>query len=132
MIPRLLGPLAEGSVTPTAWNALWRDTPGANPFTRHEWLCALEASGCAVEEAGWLPNPRQFLNPHANRRPTPSRHPVEMELAVVTKRGPDKYLSMTSAPAPVPPTIPLPEFRLQTVEPLRSASPPTKPLRGRA
>ena len=52
---RHIGSLAATQeTTASAWNALWRETPGANPFTRWEWLHALEASGCAVPEAGWV------------------------------------------------------------------------------
>jgi predicted N-acyltransferase len=37
-----------------AWNALVSDS---NPFIRHEYLLALENSGCAVADNGWLPCP---------------------------------------------------------------------------
>jgi predicted N-acyltransferase len=40
-------------VEPAAWNRLVASTPEANPFVRHEWLAALEASGCAAPRAGW-------------------------------------------------------------------------------
>ncbi len=39
------------SVTPAAWNAL----AGDNPFLRHEFLIALERSGCVGEGTAWLP-----------------------------------------------------------------------------
>ncbi len=35
------------------WNALISD---ASPFTRHEFLAALESSGCVTAEKGWLPH----------------------------------------------------------------------------
>lgn len=53
MEPRVLGPI--GDVDPAAWNRLVAATPGANAFVRHEWLAALEASGCAEARAGWTP-----------------------------------------------------------------------------
>ncbi len=44
------------SAVPRAdWNALWRATPGANPFSRHEWLAALEDSGCVGGDTSWAP-----------------------------------------------------------------------------
>ena len=39
-------------VEPTAWNRLWR---GTYPFVRHEFLLALEASGCTTGTTGWQP-----------------------------------------------------------------------------
>ncbi|MFY8104397.1 MAG: GNAT family N-acetyltransferase [Ramlibacter sp.] len=36
-----------------AWNALL--APGASPFMRHEYLCALHESGSATPRAGWTP-----------------------------------------------------------------------------
>jgi predicted N-acyltransferase len=38
---------------PSAWNEL---TDSTYPFIRHEFLSALEATGCASESTGWLPN----------------------------------------------------------------------------
>lgn len=35
----------------TQWNAL----AGENPFTRHEFLSALETSGCVGDQTGWIP-----------------------------------------------------------------------------
>ncbi len=40
-------------VSASAWNALVSATPGANPFVRHEWLAALEDSGCTDAKRGW-------------------------------------------------------------------------------
>jgi len=37
------------------WNALLTHET-ANPFVRHEFLHALQASGCAAESTGWEPN----------------------------------------------------------------------------
>ncbi len=51
MDPRIIGSITD--VPAAAWNALHAATPGANPFTRHEWLAALETSGCATPERGW-------------------------------------------------------------------------------
>jgi uncharacterized protein len=51
--PRIIGSIED--ISAAAWNALHAATPGANPFMRHEWLAALEASGCASEERGWKP-----------------------------------------------------------------------------
>src|SRR5262249_35001076 len=41
-------------ISPNAWDAL-RDL-SATPFTRWAWLNALEASGCADEQSGWIPH----------------------------------------------------------------------------
>jgi len=38
---------------PSAWNEL---TDSTYPFIRHEFLSALEATGCTSESTGWLPN----------------------------------------------------------------------------
>ena len=43
---------AISSVDPVAWNAL---LPDSNPFVRHEFLLALEESGSASAQTGWLP-----------------------------------------------------------------------------
>ncbi len=40
------------AVTPAAWNRL---AGTANPFTRHEFLAALEHNGCVGERFGWWP-----------------------------------------------------------------------------
>lgn len=45
-----------GEITAESWNAL---TEGNNPFTRYEFLYALETTGCLGEEKGWYP--RYFL-----------------------------------------------------------------------
>ncbi|NRD73620.1 N-acetyltransferase [Shewanella sp. VB17] len=38
------------------WNALMADKlGGVNPFTRHEYLAALEASNCVCSKTGWTP-----------------------------------------------------------------------------
>jgi predicted N-acyltransferase len=47
-IARSLGDVAAG-----AWNAL---CAGAPPFLRHEFLLALETSGCATPDTGWHPH----------------------------------------------------------------------------
>jgi hypothetical protein len=52
--PRIIGSITD--VPAPAWNALHAATPGANPFTRHEWLASLEESGCATPESGWTPH----------------------------------------------------------------------------
>jgi predicted N-acyltransferase len=39
-------------IDPGCWNALLNDT---NPFVRHEFLAALEETGCVRPENGWLP-----------------------------------------------------------------------------
>ena len=36
-----------------SWNSLLGD--GDQPFLRHEFLSALESTGCAVPRAGWAP-----------------------------------------------------------------------------
>ncbi len=38
-----------------AWNALLAEQPEATPFLRHEYLCALHASGSATPRTGWTP-----------------------------------------------------------------------------
>ncbi|MGV3625756.1 MAG: GNAT family N-acetyltransferase [Archangium sp.] len=48
---RVLPSIAE--VTPASWNALLR--PGDAPVLRWEWLNAMEASGSAAPEHGWVP-----------------------------------------------------------------------------
>jgi len=40
-------------VSAAQWNAL---NPGEIPFLRHEFLAALESTGCVCETAGWIPN----------------------------------------------------------------------------
>jgi predicted N-acyltransferase len=40
-----------GEIAAAEWNALATDYP----FTRHEFLAALEATGCAAPETGWTP-----------------------------------------------------------------------------
>ena len=47
---RLTGPLAD--LDPALWDGL---CPDDNPFLRHAFLHALEASGSAVAESGWQP-----------------------------------------------------------------------------
>ena len=39
------------AISPDPWNRL----AGANPFLRHEFLAALERSGCVGDETGWRP-----------------------------------------------------------------------------
>lgn len=48
---RLLGRITE--VDETDWDVLIPN--GSHPFLNHRFLHALEASGCAVEETGWIP-----------------------------------------------------------------------------
>lgn len=43
-----------GELDAAHWNALLPDAPGA-VFLRHEWLHALEASGCVGGDTGWQP-----------------------------------------------------------------------------
>ncbi|MEK6422725.1 MAG: GNAT family N-acetyltransferase [Burkholderia gladioli] len=38
------------------WNALLEQQAHPTPFLRHEFLSALHATGCAVDESGWAPN----------------------------------------------------------------------------
>ncbi|GAB7538901.1 GNAT family N-acetyltransferase [Burkholderia sp. 3C] len=38
------------------WNALLEQQAHPTPFLRHEFLAALHATGCAVDESGWAPN----------------------------------------------------------------------------
>ncbi len=47
---RFLDSIAE--VDAASWNSLAR---GGEPFLRHEFLLALEESGCAVPRTGWTP-----------------------------------------------------------------------------
>jgi len=54
LTPKLIGPIFD--VPAEAWNALWRTTTNANAFMRHEWLAALESTGCADADAGWTPH----------------------------------------------------------------------------
>jgi len=42
-------------IAPGDWNALLADDPDPSPFMRHEYLAAMHESGCAREQAGWLP-----------------------------------------------------------------------------
>jgi predicted N-acyltransferase len=49
--PKVLDSILE--VPAASWNALVSATPDANPFVRHEWLAALEESGCADAARGW-------------------------------------------------------------------------------
>jgi predicted N-acyltransferase len=51
---RIIGEIAE--VPAAEWNALVDATADSNAFVRHEWLAALEASGCAAPRAGWRPH----------------------------------------------------------------------------
>jgi predicted N-acyltransferase len=45
-----------GEIPQATWNACARGAAGGlNPFVAHEFLDALEESGCAVERAGWGP-----------------------------------------------------------------------------
>lgn len=41
-----------GDISPSDWNALLND---GNPFVRHEFLQALESSGCVAADSGWYP-----------------------------------------------------------------------------
>jgi len=46
--PRFLDSIAQ--IDAASWNSLLRD---GQPFLRHEFLLALEESGCAVPRTGW-------------------------------------------------------------------------------
>lgn len=46
---------AIGSVGRDVWNGLLAHDADANPFVRHEYLHALEASGCVGRRTGWTP-----------------------------------------------------------------------------
>jgi predicted N-acyltransferase len=48
--PRFLDSIAQ--IDAASWNSLLR---GGQPFLRHEFLSALEQSGCAVPRTGWTP-----------------------------------------------------------------------------
>lgn len=50
---QVLGDIA--SVGRPIWNALLAGDADANPFVRHEYLHALEASGCVGRRTGWTP-----------------------------------------------------------------------------
>ena len=51
---RLLATIAEADRD--AWDALVHTRDGSfNPFASHDFLTALEVSGCTVRDAGWLP-----------------------------------------------------------------------------
>ncbi len=43
------------SLDAVRWNALVDAQPSATPFVRHEYLAALERSGCAGADTGWTP-----------------------------------------------------------------------------
>ena len=47
---------SPAEVNENAWNALLSLQAQANPFMRHEYLCALHASGSAVPATGWTPS----------------------------------------------------------------------------
>ena len=42
-------------VAASAWNTLLSLQSHPNPFMRHEYLCALHTSGCALPKTGWTP-----------------------------------------------------------------------------
>lgn len=44
-----------GTISPGQWNALADNEPRANPFLRHEFLHAMESSGCVGKVSGWHP-----------------------------------------------------------------------------
>ena len=50
MQSRVIETIAQ--IDPACWNGLLND---ANPFVRHEFLVALEETGCVAAEKGWLP-----------------------------------------------------------------------------
>lgn len=50
---QVLGDIA--SIGRPIWNALLARDADANPFVRHEYLHALEASGCVGQRSGWTP-----------------------------------------------------------------------------
>ena len=43
-----------GQIDAAAWNELVAVDADANPFLRHAFLCALQSSGCADADTGWL------------------------------------------------------------------------------
>src|SRR5258708_16755632 len=59
---RILGSIAH--IDAASWNSLLRDD---QPFLRHEFLLALEESGCAVPRTGWTP--RHLVIDDAQGRP---------------------------------------------------------------
>ena len=59
---RLLDSIAQ--IDAASWNSLAR---GAEPFLRHEFLLALEESGCAVPRTGW--SARHLIIEDADGRP---------------------------------------------------------------
>ena len=42
-------------IDPSAWDALLHQVSGARPFLMHEWLLAMEETGCAAPDTGWQP-----------------------------------------------------------------------------
>ncbi|MDH3242758.1 MAG: peptidogalycan biosysnthesis protein, partial [Alphaproteobacteria bacterium] len=51
---KLLSSIAEAD--PAEWDALVRARdPAFNPFLAHDFLTAMEVSGCTAPDAGWLP-----------------------------------------------------------------------------
>lgn len=46
---------APSQIPRDAWNGLLALSEQATPFMRHEYLCALHDSGCAVTATGWTP-----------------------------------------------------------------------------
>ena len=55
IMTRVLSSLQE--VAAADWNALLAQQPQATPFMRHEYLLALESSGSACAQTGWLARP---------------------------------------------------------------------------
>ena len=55
MTPRARFLTSIADIDAERWNALARQSPGSDPFLRHEFLLALEESGCATPRTGWTP-----------------------------------------------------------------------------
>lgn len=54
-----------GSFAPSEWNRL---VPGDQPFLRHEFLHALEETGCTGPRTGWYPHHLGIVDDHARLR----------------------------------------------------------------
>jgi len=52
LVARIVGSMAE--IEPAAWDALLAAQRAPSPFMRHAYLAALERSGSAVADSGWL------------------------------------------------------------------------------
>jgi uncharacterized protein len=69
-----------------AWNALLASCEQPTPFMRHEWLAALDDSGCAAPDTGWTP---LWLTvqapPDASLNATPGPHALAGACVVYVK-----------------------------------------------